>query len=263
MSQNLTVAAVSLNIAWSDRSENLIRVHSLLGTIDSSTDLVVLPELFSTGFIQDAPALEQLAETTDDMTISAVKMWAREFNVAIAGSFLCRQADSYYNRGFIIEPNGEATFYDKRHLFSLSSECTVYESGCEIPPVVRFRGWNISLVICYDLRFPVWCRNDAQRYDVMLVPANWPTARQYAWRQLLIARGIENQAYYVGVNRSGEDDYGNYDNTSLIVDAMGKPMAESKSREDIIYAHLDRDTLNRQRTKLPFGKDADAFTCAL
>lgn len=260
MSQILNIAVLPLDIAWADRDENLIVLNDKVASIDRSVDLIVIPELFSTGYIEDRNAIETAAESTSGETIRTVTELSRRLNVAICGSFLYVSGCNFYNRAFFIEPNGDETFYDKRHLFSLSEEHNIFTAGTSLPPVVRYRGWNIAMIICYDLRFPVWCRNTSHRYDLMLVPANWPESRSYAWRHLIIARAIENQSVYVGANRSGRDDYGDYGDTSIIVDSLGKEVSE-RSSTGILYASIDKEILQEQRRKLPFGADADDFIC--
>lgn len=218
--------------------------------------------------------LHDMARLSADMTLAAVKLWSSRFNMAIAGSFLASIGSKIVNRGFFVEPSGETTFYDKHHLFCLSAESRLFTQGVENPPVIRFRGWNISMIVCYDLRFPVWCRNSGQRYDILLVPANWASARSYAWRHLLIARAIENQAVVVGANRSGHDDYGDYDHQSFIFDPMGKELAPSATKhtgdasgletaiapDGFIYAGYDMTQMSKIRSYLPVGNDADRFS---
>ncbi|MDE5812547.1 MAG: nitrilase family protein [Muribaculaceae bacterium] len=261
MNNNLIIASASLDIKWGNPEANLGRVEKLMTTLPSSVDVVVLPELFSTGFISDIDALNVLAKQGND-TIDRLTQLSRRWQRAIAGSVLLEKGGKYYNRGFFIEPSGECQIYDKAHLFSLSKEAELLEGGTTPPAVVRFRGWNISLIVCYDLRFPVWCRNLGEKYDVMLVPANWPQSRSYAWEHLLIGRAIENQAYYVGTNRSGVDDFGDYDAMNIIVDGLGKPIARSENGikgEHCIIATLDYTHLVNSRKKLPFQADADEF----
>lgn len=248
-----------MKIAWADREENLRNVETIASKVTPDTDILVLPELFSTGFIQDGHVISALAEPINGDTISLLKALSRRYGFAIAGSFLCRAGEKFHNRCFFIEPSGEETYYDKRHLFSLSAEHEIFAPGEKLPPVIRFRGWNISIIICYDLRFPVWCRNRRRSYDAMLVPANWPQSRGYAWKQLLIGRAIENQAVYVGANRGGSDDYGDYDDMSIIVDGLGKVVSHEDKDTGLLYADFDRDELDRMREKLPFGNDADDF----
>ncbi len=255
----LKVATFPMKIAWADPEENLRSVEAMASRVAPDTDILVLPELFSTGFMQDSQVISALAEPISGATVSKIKELSRMFGFAIAGSFLCRVGDKIYNRSFFIEPSGEETFYDKRHLFSLSLEHQLFTPGIKLPPVIRFRGWNISLIVCYDLRFPVWCRNRRHSYDIMLVPANWPTSRGYAWKHLAIGRAIENQAVYVGANRGGSDDFGDYDGLSFIVNGLGSIISDEDKDSGLVYAAFDRDELVKIREKLPFGNDADDF----
>ncbi len=228
-----------------------------MATLPADTDIVVLPELFSTGFIDDPALMETIAETNGGNTIHTITELARKYNVAIAGSMAARTGHRFYNRAFFIEPSGEETYYDKRHLFSLSSEAKVFTPGSDNIRAVRFRGWNIALAVCYDLRFPAWCRNVGLKYDIMLFPANWPEARGYAWKHLLIARAIENQAVVVGANRGGADDYGQYDGLTYIFDGMGMPTGHTLPDSDIVYAEMSLDDLRKARTRFPVSRDAD------
>ena len=261
MNSTLKIAAIPLKMSWADRDENLIKVESIVKGLHKDTDIVVLPELFSTGFLQDPDVIRSLAEPSDGFTMAKMKKLAREHNVAIAGSFLCEVEGKSYNRGFFIEPDGETCFYDKRHLFALSPEHTLFAQGVGLPPVIRFRGWNISMVVCYDLRFPTWCRNRQghNQYDVMLVPANWPSSRGFAWRQLLSARAIENQAVYVGANRGGTDDFGDYSDSTFIFNPIGMIASEVDDKTGAVYASFQKEEVETVRTKLPFGNDSDDF----
>lgn len=255
----MKVAALPLDIVWSDKSENILTMVNRLRGLEKDTDIVVLPELFSTGFIPDRQIMASVAETNSGPTIDAVKCWSAFHNVAICGSFLAKSGQQYYNRAFFIEPSGDETFYDKVHLFSMSNEAAMFESGNHPAPVVRFRGWNVSFMICYDLRFPLWSRNVDCKYDLMLVPANWPTSRKYAWKHLLIARAIENQAYYIGCNRTGSDDYGDYSpEMTTIYDFLGKPV--STVRNGLVTAEIDKPTMDSYRGKFPVWRDSDRFS---
>lgn len=265
MQEILKVAMLPMDITWADRSENLSQLEEAMRRLRPDTDLVVLPELFSTGFIDDPELLATISEDASGAAMRVVKRLAAQYNVAIAGSFLARDNGALYNRGFIVEPDGQTATYDKCHLFCISPEAQLMHRGNAEPPVIRFRGWNISLVVCYDLRFPAWCRNRGGRYDILLVPANWPDARRYAWEHLLIARAIENQAVVVGVNRSGADDYGCYDGMSAAYDHKGMPITPDNSTpvnnpKDWIYITADRQVMHQAREKLPFLKDADSYT---
>lgn len=260
LNDQLKVAALPIDIVWGDREENLMALERGLASMPAGTDIVVVPELFTTGFIHDADSLVRLAERTSGETIARLHRLAAQYNVALAGSYLCNIGGLYYNRGFFIEPSGDEMFYDKRHLFSLSPEASVYRPGDRRSPVVRFRGWNIAMIVCYDLRFPVWCRNIGQLYDIMLVPANWPHARGYAWEHLLIARAIENQAYYIGANRSGADDYGDYNDMAAIYDGLGLPIGVRDPASGMIVATIYKQDLQQMRRRLPFSADADDYT---
>lgn len=257
----LKVAAVPFDIEWADVDANLEKATAVIDSIEPDTDIVVFPELFTSGFIVDSQLLAEVAESCAGRSMRWASEMASKNNFAIAGSFLSLHEGRYMNTGFFAEPSGKCTFYDKHHLFCLSPEAKLYGQGNTEVPVVNFRGWNVAMVICYDLRFPVWCRNDGQRYDIMLVPANWPTARGYAWHHLLVARAIENQTPWVGADRSGSDDYGDYNGLAEIVDAMGKPVAQPSQRNPSapIYATFSKNTLERYRGKLPVGADADSF----
>lgn len=256
-------AAISHDIAWADLSENLYSAEKSIAQLDRDTDLVVLPELFSTGFMNTPDLLTRYADDArDSRTLEQVRIWARRYNMAIAGSYLAKDGDStYYNRGFFVEPSGETTTYDKKHLFSLGSEARDFTAGTSTIPIVRYRGWNIALAICYEVRFPAWLRNQANKYDILVLPANWPTCRAYAWRHLLIARAIENQAYIVGANRSGCDDTGEYGtgDQSFIFNYLGKPIHTHIPQTNIITATFDHDKLNEYRRHFPVADDADPF----
>lgn len=258
----LKIATLSLDIVWADRDENLYALRQALKSVPRDTDIVVLPELFNTGFISTSDILHRMAENVDDSeTIGELFRLARKYNFALTGSMLVRQGDDIFNRGFFIEPSGDSMFYDKKHLFSLSTESRDFTAGKEIIPIARFRGWNVALAICYDIRFPVWLRNVENRYDVMLVPANWPEKRAYAWKHLLIGRAIENQAYIVGCNRSGRDDYGEYENLTFAFDYAGKPILKPLSADypRIGIAELQKDKLSDFRNSFPASDDADSF----
>lgn len=258
----LKVAVIAYDIAWGDKEENLLSVATLLERVEHGTDIVVLPELFSTGYVQEESVIQECAEPLSGKTMDAVRRWAKHYGFAICGSYMASTAGAFYNRAFFIEPSGDENFYDKRHLFSMSRESRLFNSGTRQSPIVRYRGWNISMVICYDIRFPAWCRNRDNRYDLLLVPANWPSVREHAWKHLLIARAIENQAYVVGANRSGRDDCGGYlIEQSIVVDYKGKIVNERRDGE-IIYASLSHDLLSEFRRKFPVWNDADDFTLA-
>lgn len=259
----LKIAAIPLDIRQGEPAHNLAEAGRIIRSLEADTDLAVLPELFTTAFVADPDRLVEAAEEADGPTVKAIRDLAAETGVAIAGSYLCVSGGVYLNRGFIVTPAGDAAFYDKRHLFCLSPEARLYRRGAEEMPVVSVNGWNIAIAVCYDLRFPAWCRNRGQRYDALLVPANWPQAREYAWRHLLIARAIENQAVVVGADRTGTDDYGVYDGLTEIYDPMGQPVGRVSGPDGVVYASESLARLRKLRRSLPFGMDADDFSITL
>lgn len=260
-SRTLRTVIIEDNIAWADKAANIEQLKRNMRNIPEDTDLVVLPEMFSTGVLTEGreQALELGERNTGD-TIALLHRMAAHYGVAIAGSFLATTASQLYNRAFFIEPNGDDTFYDKRHLFTPGGEANLYNKGTREAPIIRYRGFNIKLILCYDLRFPVFCRNVNNNYDLLLVVANWPKAREMAWRQLLIARSIENQVYVVGANRCGTDPAGTdySEGSSLIIDFKGKILAQ-RATSPIIGADLSPAPLLRFREKFPVWQDADAF----
>lgn len=258
----MKICSIPYDIVYASPEENFVGVAHALSQVEKDTDVVVLPELFTTAFIPDERGVAELAEKNSGKTVETVKRWSQFFGFAIAGSYLATDGKGkFYNRAFFIEPLGDTTFYDKRHLFPLSTEDKVYCPGEKPAPVIRFRGWSFKLIVCFDLRFPVWCRNiPGNLYDVLLVPANWSHSRSYPFKIFLSARAIENQAYTVGANRSGSDPYGDYKKTdSVINDYMGYPIQETR-RNGFLYAILDRDELNLQREKFPVFQPSDKWS---
>ncbi len=261
--RQLKVAAISLDIVRCSPDENMSALGRAMAVLENDVDLVVLPELFTTGYTAEPEVLDALAQSNSGSTMRTIAMLAERYNVAIAGSFLGRTGQKIYNRAFFVEPSGDETFYDKHHLFSLSSESKLFTPGKGMMPVIRFRGWNITMMVCYDLRFPVWSRNRGNAYDLLLVPANWPDKRLYAWEHLLIARAIENQACVVGANRSGVDDYGTYTDSSFIFDAWGTNVGKKLSRRSapapIVVGVLSLAEVQEARYRMPAAADADPF----
>ncbi len=255
----LCITALPLDISIADKEANLKAVEELSAQISPNTDIVVLPELFSTGYIGEAEQARKLAEREDGSTIERLKALAAKYQRAYCGSFLSYTGHMIFNRAFFIEPGGEAYYYDKRHLFCLSEEAKICTRGISLPPVIRYRRWNITMAICYDLRFPVWLRNTPEhRYDLLIIPANWPEKRAYAWQQLLIARAIENAAFVVGCNRAGTDDFGVYDNLTFIYDYAGRPVGQSY--DGFVTACISKEGMEKMRKNLPFLNDEDSFS---
>lgn len=258
----LKICAIPLDIAYADVENNLISTAHQLNQVEADTDIVVLPELFTTAFIPDAKNIAEKAETNSGHTVDSLRRWAQYFGFAIAGSFLATDGNGhYFNRAFFVEPMGDITFADKRHLFPLSAENTVYTPADSHQPIVRFRGWNIRIIVCYDLRFPVWTRNRQENlYDLLLVPSNWPASRMKPYKLLLSARAIENQIYTIGCNRTGSDKYGDYPaGISSAYDWLGENIRETR-RNGHVYALLDLADLKAARERFPVYRSADDFT---
>ncbi|MDE6351786.1 MAG: nitrilase family protein [Muribaculaceae bacterium] len=257
---SLTITILPLDIKQTDSDANIRLIEQLVSQpVVENSNIIVLPELFSTGFIADKNEIVKYAQPIDGESLNSIRKLSKKTGAAFSGSFLCNDNNQFFNRAFFIEPDGKETYYDKHHLFSISPESRVLTGGVEQSPIINYMGWNITMVICYDIRFPVWCRNVNQQFDIMLVPANWPVVRKYAWEHLLISRAIENQCYVVGANRSGDDIYGNYDNLSFIFDPWGKPCGVVDSENGIITAQTDRNFINDVRRRLPVVNDADSF----
>lgn len=254
----LRIALLQNDIVWEDVQANLSACESALATLDADVHIAVLPEMFTTGFSMLAT---QYAEEGEGLTLSSLKRWAATFNIALAGSYIAREADKCYNRGFFVKPCGEVTFYDKRHLFRMGDEGKAFAAGNE-RVIVEYMGWHIALFICYDLRFPVWSRNVANEYDLALYVASWPQVRSHVWRSLLVARAIENACYVCGVNRVGEDGMKlQYIGDSMAIDFKGTTLSQlSDGEQGTILVELDGDKLQSFRTKFPTWRDADSFT---
>lgn len=252
----LTVTLIQCDILWENPTGNLERLKAKLEEFRGKTDIVVLPEMFTTGFSMHS---SQLAETVDGPTVGTLKKWAEESGLAFAGSFIASEDDRFYNRGFFITPE-ETRFYDKRHLFRMSAEPEHFAAGTA-PLIVNYKGWNISLQICYDLRFPVWLRNVDNAYDLLLFVASWPKVRQNAWNTLLMARAIENCAWVAGVNRVGTDPNGLvYEGGSVMIDMKGQVIAEATpGKEESVSVTISKSALEKFRERFPTWKDADRF----
>ena len=251
----MKVALIQTDIIWEDAKQNRKNFEAKINTIASDVDLIVLPEMFTTGFSMHP---ETLAESMDGETVMWLQDLAKAKNVAITGSLIIKENGNFYNRMVFVFPSGEMQYYDKRHLFSLAGEDERYSAGAK-KQIVEYKGWKICLQICYDLRFPVFARN-TEEYDLLIYVANWPTARILAWDTLLKARSIENMCYTIGVNRIGEDgNHHPYPGHSQVVDFLGNILSEPLSGEVILIATLDRDEMLETRKKLGFLKDRDFF----
>lgn len=261
----MKICSIPLDIVYASVDDNIPSAAKALSEVEADTDVAVLPELFTTAFVPDVKSAARLAESNGGRTVQALRRWAGFFGFAIAGSFLATDgAGRYFNRGFFAEPSGDVTFYDKRHLFPLSTEDKVYTPGRAPAARIRYRGWEFMLAICFDLRFPVWTRNrPGDMYDVLLVPANWPHSRAGQFRTLLAARAIENQAYVIAANRSGTDRYGEYQiSDSGMYDNLGTDIQETR-RNGYHYALLDRKALTDGRSRFPAYIAADSYSVTL
>lgn len=260
--EKLNLCLFPMEIFWEDKERNLKTVEDIFQKIHPATDLVILPETFSTGFPQgkDKEAVREFAERNTGATIDFLKKLASDHSVAIAGSFIADSGGLLFNRAFFIEPNGDEYFADKRHLFSPGGENQIFSNGDERLKV-RFRGWNIAMIICYDLRFPAWCRNVDNEYDLLIAVANWPVPRIKVWDTLLVARAMENISYVCGVNCKGIDNNDReYNGSSMVIDPKGKDITVSISEDGLFYASLSQESLTKFREKFPAWKDADKFT---
>lgn len=247
---DLKISGLNLDIIWKNKNENFKNITESL--TDIASDIFLLPEMFSTGFYMK-PA--EIADRNEE-TLEWMKKFAKEKDTAVCGSASINEGEKYLNRFYFVEPNGNYSFYDKRHLFSYSGEDKKYNAGNE-RVIVNHKGWRILLQVCYDLRFPVFSRNNDD-YDVILYVANWPKSRIDAWQTLLKARAIENQAYVFGLNRIGTD--GNnleYPESSYCFFADGTEI--STANKNIVSANLNAEKLQEYRTKFPFLSDRDDF----
>lgn len=251
----MKVAIVSHEIAWADKEENILTIADLLNRVDKNCDLVVLPELFSTGYISSIEQLYDMAEDEEGISIVNLQRWAQYFNFAICGTYFAKERGKYYNRAFFIEPSGEITYYNKCHKYSNPKLNDYYTLGDVKAPIIRFRGWNISMLVSDDILYPVWSRQSAKNIDLMLVPSSWSIEEKYKWEHILIGRAIENQIYIVGANRAGKDDYCDYNTPSYIFDFKGNNIALEKNH--IIYADIDISLLitHRQKGLLDMNQD--------
>ncbi len=257
---SLTITTIQTALHWEDKKANLQMLEEKIMGIEERTELVVLPEMFSTGFSMK-PA--ELAETMDGETVQWMKRVAAQKKIILTGSLIIKEQDNYYNRLVWMLPNGLHGVYNKRHRFAFAGEDKEYTAGNK-RLIASVKGWKINLQVCYDLRFPVWARQQSQpegpEYDILIYVANWPEKRSHAWKTLLQARAIENQCYVIGVNRVGNDGNEIYHSgDSMVIDPLGEVLYYKKDDEDVHTITLQQEQLDVIRAKLPFLKDADGF----
>ena len=257
----LNITTIQSNLFWEDKAANLDMLEKKINSIAEKTEIVILPEMFSTGFSMQP---ELFAETMNGETAEWMRRVSKENGIVITGSLIIEEEGKYFNRLLWILPNGQYGYYDKRHLFAYAREDKYYSAGNK-RLIASVKGWKINLQICYDLRFPVWARQQTKEseteYDVLIYVANWPEKRSHAWKTLLCARAIENQCYVVGVNRVGSDGNNIYHSgNSLVIDPMGQVLYHIADEEDVNTITLTKEKLDEVRTRFPFWKDADDFT---
>jgi predicted amidohydrolase len=252
----MKIALIQSPLIWEDPEKNREKLGKKINAISESVDLIVLPEMFSSGFTMKP---NDVAETMQGETMTWLKHLAKAKNSAITGSLVITENANFYNRLVFVFPTGEIEFYDKRHLFTLAGEDEVYTAGAK-KLIVEYKGWKICPLICYDLRFPVFARN-SEEYDLLIYVANWPEIRIKAWDALLKARAIENVSYAIGVNRIGED--GNkfeYNGHSQVINFLGDYILEPVDVKGVFIVELNKAELLLARKKFDFLSDQDSFS---
>ncbi|PTX44765.1 putative amidohydrolase [Christiangramia gaetbulicola] len=257
MDEKLNIAFIQADLEWENAEANRNLFSKEIENVTDEVDLIILPEMFTTGFSMNA---EELAEETEAETLTWMRAHAREKSAAITGSVIITENGNYYNRLFFVFPDGSYKLYDKRHTFTLAKEDLTYTAGKE-RLIVEYKGWKICPLVCYDLRFPVWARNTVD-YDLLIYVANWPEKRVNAWDALLKARAIENMSYCVGLNRTGVDGDGYvYNGHSAAYDMLGKELTPLDRAEPFIAEFsIDKKELLETRKKLKFLQDRDKFS---
>ena len=252
----LNIAVVQTKLVWENPIENRAQLLKKINSTTQEVDVFVLPEMFTTGFSMTP---DNIAEEMSGETVKWMLDLAKEKNAAIAGSVIIFENNKYYNRFLFVEPSGKINTYNKRHLFTLAGEEKVYSAGDE-KIIIDYKGWKICPLVCYDLRFPVWARN-VENYDILMYVANWPKRRIEAWDALLKARSIENMSYVVGVNRVGLDaNKFEYNGHSAVYNCLGEGISNiEEGKESVTIVKLDKEHLQKVRSKLNFLNDKDSF----
>jgi len=252
----MKVAVIQSHLFWENADQNRMQFEEKINAITENVDLIVFPEMFSTGFTMNPIAV---AEPMNGATVLWLQTLAKSKNSAIIGSLVIKESNNYYNRLVFVFPSGEIKHYDKRHLFTLAGEDKMYTAGNK-KIIIEYKGFKICPLICYDLRFPVFARN-VEEYDLLIYVANWPKPRITAWNVLLKARAIENMCFTIGVNRIGEDDnHHEYTGHSQVLDCLGNYLVEPQETEGIFSVVLDKNKMLETRAKFGFLNDKDAFT---
>lgn len=255
-SNKLKIALIQADLVWENPTENRNRFQEKIMAISDTIDLIILPEMFTTGFSMTP---ENIAETMEGNTVNWMLKLAKEKNCAITGSIIITENNNYYNRLLFVHPSGKIEYYDKKHTFTLAGEHEVYTAG-KTKNIIDYKGWKICPLICYDLRFPVWARN-TENYDLLLYVASWPKPRVEAWDSLLKARAIENMSYTIGVNRVGVDanNY-EYNGNSVAYDMLGNCIDKKNNNEEVsIMIELDKKSQLKIRNRFRFLEDQDNF----
>jgi omega-amidase len=252
----LSIALVQADLHWENVTANLATFEEKLATLSEPVDMIVLPEMFNTGFTMDTA----LAEPMNLTTTRWMKQIAKQHNALVVGSFAVSEGGRFFNRLLCVRPDGTYAQCDKRHLFRMGEEHNHYTAG-NMRMTIEWKGWKICPLVCYDLRFPVWSRNlQSDPYDILLYVANWPARRAHAWSTLLQARAIENQCYVVGVNRVGTDGNGlEYRGGSVALDYLGEPLTMLTDQETEKVVHISKADLSAYRRSFPALSDADDF----
>jgi len=254
--ENLKITVFQGYLFWENVDKNLQNITLRLSGIREKTDLIILPEMFNTGFTMEA---ETLAEPMNGKTMQWMQATAHKYDCVVTGSLIISESGKFYNRLIWMRADGSYECYDKRHLFGLGKEDRTYTAGTK-RLIVELKGWKICPIICYDLRFPVWLRNKDAAYDLMLVVANWPEKRSLHWRTLIPARAVENQCYIIAVNRVGHDGNEVYHSgDSTCIDPNGNVVYYKRDEEDVYTFTINAEELIKIRRQLPFLADADDF----
>jgi len=253
--EKLKITIIQSDLHWQNKVKNLKMFEKKIKSISGKTDLIILPEMFTSGFSME---VEKLSENWDDsFTLQWLQEQSELYNTAICGSFIVRENEVYYNRLAFVKPNKSVQKYDKKHLFRMAKEDLYFSEGQE-KIIIELDGWKICPLICYDLRFPIWSRNKNLEYDILIYVANWPEKRRQAWQTLLKARAIENLSYSIGVNRVGTDSNGiYYSGDSVVNDFLGNELYSKKDAEDVITLAFSKKALVNYRNKFPTHLDAD------